>query len=96
MLLCKLYGVAIKANCYSVCVLDCDLPTPWSVIIDGLNFAATSIISKNPRRPAIISMSLGDYYSSSVNNMSCNIVKMGIPIVAAAAMIDMMSVIIVL
>ena len=80
----KLYGVAIKASCYSVRVLDCDCPTPWSVIIDGLNFAATSIISKNPRRPAIISMSLGGYYSSAINNVLSNIVKMGIPIVAGA------------
>ena len=80
----KLYGVAIKANCYSVYVLDCDCPTPWSVIIDGLNSAATSIISKSPRRPAIISMSLDGYYSSLVNHVSSNIVNMGIPIVAAA------------
>ena len=80
----KLYGVAKKANCYSVRVLNCWGSGAWSVIIDGLNSAATNITNKNPRRPAIISMSLGGYYTSSVNNVSSNIVNSGIPIVAAA------------
>ena len=57
---------------------------PWSVVIDGLNFAATSISCKNPRRAAIISMSLRGGHTSSVYNVTSNIVNMGIPIVAAA------------
>ena len=80
----KQYGVAKKANCYSVRVLNCSGLAPWSVIIDGLNSAATNITNKNPRRPAIISMSLGGPYTISVNNVSSNIVNMGIPIIAAA------------
>ena len=80
----KHYGVAKKANCYSVRVLDCSASAPWSVIIDGLNFAASNIVNKNTSRPAFISMSLGGPYTSSVNNVSSNIVNMGIPIVAAA------------
>ena len=80
----KQYGVAKKANCYSVRVLNCSNSAPWSVIIDGLNSAATNITNKNPRRPAIISMSLGGPYTISVNNVSSNIVNMGIPIIAAA------------
>ena len=80
----KYYGVAKKANCYSVRVLGCSGSAPWSVVIDGLNSAATNITNKNPRRPAIISMSLRGSNTSSVNNVSSNIVNSGIPIVAAA------------
>ena len=80
----KHYGVAKSANCYSVRVLDCWGFAPWSIVIDGLNSAASIITSKNPRRPAIISMSLSGSYTSSVNVVSNNIVNMGIPIVAAA------------
>ena len=80
----KLHGVAIKANCYSVRVLNCSGFAPWSVIIDGLNSAATNITNKNPRRPAIISMSLSGPNSSLVNNVSSNIINIGIPIVASA------------
>ena len=80
----KYYGVARRANCYSVRVLDCNGRAPWSIIIDGLNYAATNSINKNPCHPAIISMSLSGSYTSSLNTVSSNIVNMGIPIVAAA------------
>ena len=80
----KYYGVSKKANCYSVRVLDCLGNGPVSVIIDGLNYAATDVINKNPRRPAIISMSLSSQTSSIVNNTSTNIINMGIAIVASA------------
>ena len=74
-----------KANCYSVRVLNCSGLAPWSVIIDGLNSAAINITSKTPQRPAIISMSLSGPYSSAVNNVSSNIINMGIPIIASAS-----------
>ena len=80
----KLYGVAKKANCYSVRVLNNWGRAPWSIVIDGLNSAATYIISKNPRRPAIISMSFRGPNAHSVNTVSSNIISKGIPIVAAA------------
>ena len=80
----KNYGVAKKAHCYSLRVLDCSGRAPWSVIIDGLNSAAANITTQNLLRPAIISMSLIGSYTSSVNVVSSNIVNMGIPIVAAA------------
>ena len=57
---------------------------PWSVVIDGLNVVATNITNKSSHRPAIISMSLSGSYTSSVNNVSSNIVNSGIPIVASA------------
>ena len=65
-------------------MLDCFSSAPLSVVIDGLNSAAKHITCKNPRRPAIISMSLGSPYSPSLNNLTINIVSMDIPIVAAA------------
>ena len=74
----KRYGVAIKANCYSVRVLDCNNRAPCCVIIDGLNYAVTNIMNKNPRHPAIISMSLGGPYSYSINNITNTIINMGI------------------
>ena len=55
-----------------------------SVIVDGLNFAATNITNINPHRPAIISMSLRGPYTPLVNNMSSDIINTGIPTVAAA------------
>ena len=61
----KHYG-AKKANCYSIRVMHCFGPTPWSIIIDGLNYAATNIINKNPRSPAVISMSLRGPYSGLI------------------------------
>ena len=81
----KLYGVAIKANRYSVCVLNCNVPTPGSITIDGLNYAATNIINKNPRCPTVISMSLGGPYSGLINNITNTIINIGIQIVAAAS-----------
>ena len=55
-----------------------------SIIVDGLNFAATNITNINPHHPAIISMSLGGPYTPLLNNMLSNIINTGIPIVAAA------------
>ena len=80
----KRYGVAKKANCYSVRILDCNNRAPWSIIIDGLNSAAANITNKYPRHPAIISMSLSGLYTSSANVLLSNIANVGIPIVAAA------------
>ena len=80
----SIYGVAKKADVYSVRVLDCSGSAPWSVIIDGLNYAAERITSRNPRRPAVISMSLGGPYSSSVDRTIRNVISRGIPVVAAA------------
>ena len=80
----KLYGVAIKANCYSIRVLNCSGPTPLSIIIDGLNYAASNIINKYPRHPAVISISVIGPYSGLINNITNTIINVGIPIVVAA------------
>ena len=75
-------GLARCANVYSVRVLDCNGRGPYSVIIDGLNYAAKRIRDSN--RPAVILMSLGGSFSSSLNQVVTNVVNQGIPVVASA------------
>lgn len=64
--------------------MRCNNAAPWSVVIDGLNYAARKITEANPRRPSIISLSLGGYFTRSVNDVLTSIINKGIPIVAAA------------
>ena len=75
-------GLAHCANVYSVRVLDCNGRGPYSVIIDGLNYAAKRIVDSN--RPAVILMSLGGSFSSSLNQVVTNVVNQGILVVASA------------
>ena len=63
-------------------VLGCTGSAPWSVVIDGLNYAANKIDNSN--RPGVISMSLGGSYSKSMDTALTNVVNRGIPVVAAA------------
>ena len=78
----KEYGAAKKAIAYSVRVLGCTGSAPWSVVIDGLNYAANKIDNSN--RPGVISMSLGGSYSKSVDTALTNVVNRGIIVVVAA------------
>lgn len=78
----KEYGVAKKAIAYSVRVLGCTGSAPWSVVIDGLNYAANKIDNSN--RPGVISMSLGGSYSKSMDTALTNVVNKGIIVVVAA------------
>lgn len=78
------YGVAKNATVYSVRVLRCNNAAPWSVIIDGLARTVTHIQSQNPRRPAIISMSLGGSRSTATETAVTNAINQNIPVVAAA------------
>ena len=78
------YGVAKKANCYSVRVLDCSGSAPWSFVALGLILTADNILDQNFSRQAIISMSLSGAYSEFIHNISRTIIDLGIPIVAAA------------
>ena len=75
-------GLARCATVYSVRVLDCNGRGPYSVIIDGLNYAALRI--KDSNRPAVIVMSLGGSFSSSLNQVVTNVVNQGIPVVTSA------------
>ncbi|XP_019849384.1 PREDICTED: uncharacterized protein LOC100638844 [Amphimedon queenslandica] len=75
-------GLACCATAYSVRVLDCNGRGPYSVIIDGLNYAAIRI--KDSNRPAVIVMSLGGSFSSSLNQVITNVINQGIPVVTSA------------
>ena len=75
-------GLAHCATVYSVRVLDCNGRGPYSVIIDGLHYAALRI--KDSNRPAVIVMSLGGSFSSSLNQAVTNVVNQGIPVVTSA------------
>ena len=78
----KTFGAAKKSNLYSVRVLNCYGWGPWSVIMDGLNHVAELV--NRTDQPAIISMSLGGFYSAAVDDLVTAIVQTGIPVVAAA------------
>ena len=75
-------GSAPKANIYSVRVLDCDGGSPWSVTIDGVNYAVRQI--KANRRPAVISMSLGGTRTRSMDDAVRRAHSMGVTVVVAA------------
>lgn len=62
----KTYGIAKKVNMYSVRVLGCERSAPWSVVLDGLNFIATTVA--NRKRPAIVSMALSGSIHASLNS----------------------------
>ncbi|XP_019861678.1 PREDICTED: uncharacterized protein LOC109590199 [Amphimedon queenslandica] len=75
-------GLARCATVYSVRVLDCNGRGPYSVVIDGLNYAASKV--RMTRRPSVILMSLGGSFSSSLNQVVTNVVNQGIPVVTSA------------
>lgn len=78
-------GVATKANIESVRVLGCSNSSPWSVVIDGLNYAAEMILSrKSSSKANIILMPLVGHFSQGVDKISRKIIDHGIPIIAAA------------
>ncbi|KKK25089.1 hypothetical protein P175DRAFT_0495699 [Aspergillus ochraceoroseus IBT 24754] len=61
------YGVAKQASLLSVKVFQGESSTT-SIILDGFNWAANDIVSKNRTSKAAINMSLGGAYSYAFNN----------------------------
>lgn len=78
----KTYGVARKANLFSVRVLDCNNFAPWSVVIDGIDYTARTVMER--KRPAVVSLSLGGYYQQAANDAVDKFRELGIPVVVAA------------
>lgn len=76
------YGTANKANIYSVRVLGCNRRAPWSVILEGMDYAMRVIPTRG--RPAVVSMSLSGSYTQSVNEAVQALYKIGVPVVVAA------------
>jgi len=78
----KNYGVAKKANIYSIRVLDCKIFGPYSAIIAAIDYIIVKI--RNQRRKAVVSMSLSGANSPALNAQIEKLVKSGIPVVVAA------------
>ena len=61
----RTYGVAKKANIYSIRVLDCDNSGAWSTVLEGMDYAAQVIEERG--RLAVVSMSLGGNKTQTVS-----------------------------
>ena len=76
-------GTAPKAHAYSVRVLNCNNFAPWSVVIDGLNYAVRLI--KASGKPSVVSMSLSGGRFQAMNDAVRNAHSMGVTVVVAAS-----------
>lgn len=76
-------GVANKGTIYSVRVLDCSNRAPWSVIIDGLNYAGEQSLKEHQRRLLIL-MPLQGAISTALDTSLNRIINGNIPVVVAA------------
>lgn len=78
----KTYGVAKKANLYSIRVLDCRIFGPFSAIISAIDYVIVKV--RNQRRKAVVSMSLAGARSPALNAQVVKMINNGIPVVVAA------------
>ena len=78
----KNYGVAKKANLYSIRVLDCRNFGPFSAIIAAIDYVIVRI--RRQRRKAVVSMSLSGVNSPALNRQVLKMINNGIPVVVAA------------
>ena len=75
-------GAAKRVTLYSVRVLNCDSTAPWSVVLDGLNFASS--VAQRRQRKAVVSLPLSGSYHASVNTAIKTLVSKGIAVVTSA------------
>ncbi len=73
------YGVAKSAKIHGVKVLDCTGSGTWEQVIEGIDWVA-----KNHQSPAVVNMSIGGQYSSSVNDAVARLTASGVTSVIAA------------
>ena len=78
----KTYGIAKKANLYSVRVLRCDTTAPWSVVLDGLNYVAEIISKRSPY--AVVLLAFSGSFSTAINDTIESLSQRNIIVVAAA------------
>jgi subtilisin family serine protease len=76
------YGVANLATIVPVRVLACDGYGDIEYIVDGLDWVHSQILNTNSQ--AVVNMSLGGGYSSSIEIAVEKIIQLGVPVVAAA------------
>ncbi len=77
----KTYGAAKKAEIVSVKVIS-KIADPIEYVIKGLEWVANEVQSKKLK--AVVNMSLGSEYSKVFNEAVAAVVKLGIPVIAAA------------
>ncbi|MGW7052117.1 S8 family peptidase [Streptomyces sp. NPDC054887] len=77
------YGVARRAQLYSVRVIDCEGNGSNATVVAGLEWAA-SHAARDPERPAVLNASLGGPKSELVNNAADALANSGVlPVMAA-------------
>lgn len=77
------YGIAKKARIVSVRVLNCAGSGSFSTVIAGLDWIL-SPMNTNPKTQAVLNLSLGGNFSTSVNDAILKLTNSGITVVAAA------------
>lgn len=73
------FGTAKNAKVHDVRVLNCNGSGSTSGIVSGMDW-----ISKNAKKPAVVNMSLGGSYSSSLNNAVTSLNNAGVTVIVAA------------
>lgn len=80
-----LYGVASAAQIVAVQVLSCTGSASDRMLLDGMHWVLEHALVQSPRRPSVISMSLGGQTrSKSIDEMVRTLLDFGILVVAAA------------
>lgn len=85
----RTYGVAKNVRLYSVRVLDCGGNGSAFTALSGVDWAVGNYDAQNPKRPAVMNISLGflygyDYYAPSLDYMVNYAIQRGITVVVAA------------
>ncbi len=73
------YGVAKGVKIVAVRVLGCDSSAPWSTIVSGIDW-----VTKNAKKPAVLTMSIGGGATSTVDQAVQGAVRAGITVTVAA------------
>ncbi|MFE5570650.1 S8 family serine peptidase [Amycolatopsis japonica] len=73
------YGVAKGVKIVAVRVLGCNGSAPWSTIVSGIDW-----VTKNARKPAVLTMSIGGGATSTVDQAVQGAVRAGITVTVAA------------
>ncbi|HET6289397.1 MAG TPA: S8 family serine peptidase [Amycolatopsis sp.] len=73
------YGVAKGVKLVAVRVLGCNSSAPWSTIVSGIDW-----VTKNAKKPAVLTMSIGGGATSTVDQAVRGAVQAGITVTVAA------------
>ncbi|WP_410598407.1 S8 family serine peptidase [Amycolatopsis sp. lyj-90] len=73
------YGVAKGVKIVAVRVLGCNSSAPWSTIVSGIDW-----VTKNAKKPAVLTMSIGGGATSTVDQAVQGAVRAGITVTVAA------------